>query len=147
MRLHPNDAITTKSPYITQCSAFSGRPTSGDANSGGGVGCIIDKSIYSVTSNGSMLFDSFTQFHDGGVGFWCKDLGNAEIVSSFTYYAHIGYTCTGGGRIRSVAGNNSTVSMVVYLQAPTPQKQHLQYCQRSETQLRIRRKLFSIQET
>lgn len=107
MRLHPNDAITTKSPYITQCSAFSGRPTSGDANSGGGVGCIIDKSIYSVTSNGSMLFDSFTQFHDGGVGFWCKDLGNAEIVSSFTYYAHIGYTCTGGGRIRSVAGNNS----------------------------------------
>lgn len=107
MRLHPNDAITTKSPYITQCSAFSGRPASGDANSGGGVGCIIDKSIYSVTSNGSMLFDSFTQFHDGGVGFWCKDLGNAEIVSSFTYYAHIGYTCTGGGRIRSVAGNNS----------------------------------------
>ena len=107
LRLHPNDPITTKSPYITQCSAFSGRPSSGDANSGGGVGCIIDKSIYSVTSNGSMLFDSFTQFHDGGAGFWCKDLGNAEIVSSFTYYAHIGYTCTGGGRIRSVAGNNS----------------------------------------
>ena len=107
LRLHPNDAITGKSPYITQCSAFSGRPGSSDANSGGGVGCIIDKSIYVVTSNGSMLFDSFTQFHDGGVGFWCKDLGNAEIVSSFTYYAHIGYTCTGGGRIRSVAGNNS----------------------------------------
>ena len=54
-----------------------------------------------------MLFDSFTQFHDGGVGFWCKDLGNAEIVSSFTYYAQIGYACTGGGRIRSLAGNNS----------------------------------------
>lgn len=107
LRLHPNDAITGKSPYITQCSAFSGRPGSSDANSGGGVGCVIDKSIYSVTSNGSMLFDSFTQFQDGGVGFWCKDLGNAEIVSSFTYYAHIGYTCTGGGRIRSVAGNNS----------------------------------------
>ena len=54
-----------------------------------------------------MLFDSFTQFHDNGVGFWCKDLGNAEIVSSFTYYCAIGYTCTGGGRIRSLAGNNS----------------------------------------
>ena len=54
-----------------------------------------------------MLFDSFTQFHDLGIGFWCKDLGNAEVVSCFTYYAHIGYTCTGGGRIRSLAGNNS----------------------------------------
>ena len=54
-----------------------------------------------------MLFDSFTQFHDLGVGFWCKDLGNAEIVSSFTYYCAIGYTCTGGGRIRSLVGNNS----------------------------------------
>ena len=108
LRLDPSLPIIGKSPYITQCSAFSGRPGSGDANSGGGVGCIIDKSIYgSTTSNGSMLFDSFTQFQDGGVGFWCKDLGNAEIVSSFTYYAHIGYTCTGGGRIRSVAGNNS----------------------------------------
>ena len=107
LRLHPNDPITTKSPYITQCSAFSGRPTSGDDYSGGGVGAIIDRSIYSTTSVGSILVDSFTQLHDGGVGFWCKDLGNAEIVSSFTYYAHIGYTCTGGGRLRSLSGNNS----------------------------------------
>ena len=107
LRLHPDDAITGKSPYITQCSAFSGRPTGTAPNCTGGVGALIDKSIYSVNSNGSMLFDSFTKFHDSGVGFWCKDLGNAEIVSSFTYYCHIGYTCTGGGRIRSLAGNNS----------------------------------------
>ena len=108
LRLDPNTPITTKSPYITQCSAFSGRPQSADLYSGGGLGALIDKSIYgSTTSNGSMLFDSFTQFHDNGVGFWCKDLGNAEIVSSFTYYCAIGYTCTGGGRIRSLAGNNS----------------------------------------
>ena len=108
LRLHPNDPITGKSPYITQCSAFSGRPVNAAPNCQGGVGALIDKSIYgSTVSNGSMLFDSFTQFHDLGVGFWCKDLGNAEIVSSFTYYCHIGYTCTGGGRIRSLAGNNS----------------------------------------
>jgi len=108
LRLHPDDAITGKSPYITQCSAFSGRPVGDAPNCQGGVGALIDKSIYgSTVSNGSMLFDSFTQFHDLGVGFWCKDLGNAEIVSSFTYYCHIGYTCTGGGRIRSLAGNNS----------------------------------------
>jgi hypothetical protein len=108
LRLHPDDAITGKSPYITQCSAFSGRPDGTAANCQGGVGALVDRSIYGqIVSNGSMLFDSFTQFHDGGVGFWCKDLGNAEIVSCFTYYCHIGYTCTGGGRIRSLAGNNS----------------------------------------
>jgi len=107
-RLHPFDPITGKSPYITQCSALSGRPVGSAPNCTGGVGAIVDKSIYGDTnSNGSMLFDSFTQIHDGGVGFWCKDLGNAEIVSSFTYYCHIGYTCSGGGRIRSLAGNNS----------------------------------------
>ena len=108
LRLNPNTAILGKSPYITQCSAFSGRPIGTATNCTGGVGAIIDKSIYgATTSNGSMLFDSFTQFHDLGVGFWCKDLGNAEIVSSFTYYCQIGYTCTGGGRIRSLVGNNS----------------------------------------
>ena len=109
LRLHPGDAITGKSPYITQCSAFSGRPDGTAANCQGGVGALIDRSVYNtgIVTNGSMLFDSFTQFHDGGVGFWCKDQGNAEIVSSFTYYCHIGYTCTGGGRIRSLSGNNS----------------------------------------
>jgi hypothetical protein len=108
LALNPNTAILGKSPYITQCSAFSGRPLGTAQNCTGGVGAVIDKSIYGATSsNGSMLFDSFTQFHDLGVGFWCKDLGNAEIVSSFTYYCQIGYTCTGGGRIRSLVGNNS----------------------------------------
>jgi len=108
LRLNPSIPITGKSPYITQCSAFSGRTLGEAPNCTGGVGAIIDKSIYGNTvSNGSMLFDSFTQIHDLGVGFWCKDLGNAEIVSSFTYYCHIGYTCSGGGRIRSLVGNNS----------------------------------------
>ena len=108
LRLNPATPILGKSPYITQCSAFSGRPIGTAPNCTGGVGALVDKSIYGATnSNGSMLFDSFTQFHDLGVGFWCKDLGNAEVVSCFTYYAHIGYSCTGGGRIRSLAGNNS----------------------------------------
>jgi hypothetical protein len=108
LRLNPDVPIIGKSPYITQCSAFSGRPLNSAPNCTGGVGALVDRSIYgATTSNGSMLFDSFTQFHDLGVGFWCKDLGNAEVVSCFTYYAHIGYACSGGGRIRSLAGNNS----------------------------------------
>ena len=117
LRLRADVGILTKSPYVSQCSAFSGRTaaevSAGTTRYGGGIGAIVDRSIYDVTgvglanSNGSMLFDSFTQFHDGGVGFWCKDLGNAEVVSCFTYYCHIGYACTGGGRIRSLSGNNS----------------------------------------
>ena len=41
-----------------------------------------------------------------------------EIVSSFTYYAHISYISTGGGRIRAVSGNSSygKVSMVAFLE-------------------------------
>jgi hypothetical protein len=54
-----------------------------------------------------MVFHAFTQIHDNGVGFWIKDRGGAEIVSCFTYFAHIGYTATGGGKIRALNGNNS----------------------------------------
>ena len=73
LRLNPVTPILGKSPYITQCSAFSGRPVGTADNCTGGVGALVDKSIYGATnSNGSMLFDSFTQFHDLGVGFWCR---------------------------------------------------------------------------
>ena len=30
-----------------------------------------------------------------------------ELVSVFTYYCHIGYYCTAGGKIRATVGNNS----------------------------------------
>ena len=103
LRLNPNSP-TTKSPYISQCSAFSDT----------GVGAIVDGSVHEkwdgtgTPSNKSMLFDSFTQiFITGGVGFWVTNNGNSEIVSSFTYYAHASYVATRGGAIRSLAGNSS----------------------------------------
>jgi len=103
LRLNPNSP-TTKSPYISQCSAFSNT----------GVGAIVDGNVHSkwegtaTPSNKSMLFDSFTQIHEqGGVGFWITNNGNSEIVSCFTYYAHISYAATRGGNIRSLAGNSS----------------------------------------
>jgi len=103
LRLYPNSP-TTKSPYISQCSAFSNT----------GVGAIVDGDVHAkwdgtaTKSNKSMLFDSFTQIHEqGGVGFWITNNGNSEIVSSFTYYAHISYAATRGGAIRSLAGNSS----------------------------------------
>ena len=33
--------------------------------------------------------------------------GKAELVSVFTYFNHIGYYCTAGGKIRATNGNNS----------------------------------------
>jgi hypothetical protein len=96
VRLNPASPITNKSPYITDCSAFST----------GGVGVIVDGSVHN-TGNKSMVFHAFTNIHDNGVGFWIKDNAKAEIVSCFTYYCHFGYATSGGAKIRSLNGNNS----------------------------------------
>jgi len=95
-RLNPNSMIT-KSPYVKESSAFST----------GGVGAIVDGSVGPVGSGGSMVFHTFTQVHDGGVGFWVKERGLSEIVSCFTYYCDFGLAATGGGKIRSLNCNNS----------------------------------------
>ena len=54
-----------------------------------------------------MVFDAYTQFLDGGVGFYVTRGASSEIVSCFTYYAHISYSSTRGGKIRAVSGNSS----------------------------------------
>lgn len=102
VRLNPSSPII-KSPYVSNCSAFST----------GGIGAIVDGKTHeqydsgNYRSNKSMVFDSWTNVHDNGVGFWITNNGSSEIVSCFTYYCHISYTSTRGGRIRSLAGNSS----------------------------------------
>ena len=101
-RLDPNSPIQ-KSPYIQNCSAIGGAA----------VGAFIDGGSHkhfdnsSTPSFKSVAFDAFTQVLEGGVGFYCKGTAALEIVSCFTYYAHISYISTGGGRIRAVSGNSS----------------------------------------
>ena len=97
LRLDPA-AVITKSPYIKECSAFSA----------GGVGAIVDGGLNADANNaGSMVFHTYTQIHDGGVGFWIRRNGRAEIVSCFTYYCDFGYAAADGGFIRALNGNNS----------------------------------------
>jgi len=96
VRLNPNSPVTTKSPYVLECSAIGS----------GAIGALVDGSVH-ATGNKSMLFHGYTCILDNGVGYWCKDNGKAEIVSCFTYYAYFGYSCTGGGQIRALNGNNS----------------------------------------
>ena len=101
-RFNPNSSIQ-KSPYIQNCTVFGGAA----------VGCYLDGAVHNHFNNSStpsyksMVFDSYTQVLDGGVGFYVKNAAATEIVSSFTYYAHISYTATNGGRIRAVTGNSS----------------------------------------
>ncbi len=101
-RFNPNSSIQ-KSPYIQNCTIFA------DA----AVGVLLDGAVHnhfnltSAPSYKSMVFDSYTQVLNGGVGFFITNAAATEIVSSFTYYAHISYSATKGGRIRAVTGNSS----------------------------------------
>ena len=96
VRLNPASPITTKSPYVLECS-FIGS---------GGIGALIDGSVHSTGAK-TMIFHGYTVISDNGVGYWVKDGGKSEIVSCFTYYAYFGYTASGGGFIRALNGNNS----------------------------------------
>ena len=102
IKMDPDSAIT-KSPYVQNCSAIGGAA----------IGALIDGNAHKhfdgapTTSFKSMVFDSFTQVLEGGVGFYCKGTSAMEVVSCFTYYAHISYISTGGGKIRAVSGNSS----------------------------------------
>jgi len=92
----PAGEILNRSPYIKDCSTFSE----------GGVGVIVDGEVH-ASGNKSMVFHAYTNLNSNGVGFWIRYGGRAEIVSSFTYYCYVGYSCTTGGTIRSLSGNNS----------------------------------------
>jgi hypothetical protein len=95
-RLNPNTTISSKSPYVKDCTA----------KSAGGVGAIVDGSVQSGGYK-SMVFWAYNIVMDGGVGLWASNGGRIEAVSVFTYYAYIGYATTTGGQIRSLSGNNS----------------------------------------
>ena len=101
-RLDPNSPIT-KSPYIQNCTAIGGAA----------VGIMIDGAVHAhfdtpaTPSYKSMVFDAYTQILDGGVGFYVTRGASSEVVSCFTYYAHISYSTTRGGKIRAVSGNSS----------------------------------------
>ena len=88
--------ITTKSPYVQNVTTF-------------GTGCIgmkVDGDLHS-TGNKSIVANDFTQILSDGIGYWANGDGKSELVSVFTYYCHIGYLATAGGKVRALNGNNS----------------------------------------
>jgi len=95
----PNDDrtwIINRSPYIQNVTTL-GR---------GSVGQKIDGALHNG-GNRSIVSNDFTQVIDEGIGAWVLNQGRAELVSVFTYYAHVGYLATNGGIIRGTNGNCS----------------------------------------
>ncbi len=88
--------IISRSPYVQNVATFGyaaiGQKIDGDLHNGG---------------NKSIVSNDFTQIISDGIGAWVTNNARAELVSVFTYYAHIGYLSENGGRIRGTNGNNS----------------------------------------
>ena len=94
--LNAASPVADKSPYIYNVTTFGN----------GATGAVVDGSLHG-SGNRSMLFHTVTHIHSDGLGIWAKDNANAEIISGFTYYCQIGYTATGGSKIRSLNSSNS----------------------------------------
>jgi hypothetical protein len=88
--------IITRSPYV------QGVTTLGTAC----IGQKIDGALHNG-GNDSIVSNDFTQVVSDGIGAWITNNGRAELVSVFSYYAHIAYLAENGGRIRATNGNNS----------------------------------------
>jgi hypothetical protein len=88
--------INTRSPYIQGVTTI-------------GTGCVgqkVDGSLHNG-GNRSIVSNDFTQVLSDGIGAWVTNNARAELVSVFSYYAHIGYLAQDGGIIRATNGNCS----------------------------------------
>ena len=106
---HEDTWIINRSPYIQNVTNFgtaaTGQKIDGNLHNGGNK---------SITSN------DFTQVISDGIGAHVLNGGRAELVSVFTYYAHIGMFAENGGIIRATNGNSSYGSFGVIADSNDP---------------------------
>jgi len=106
---HEDCWITSRSSYIQNVTTFgtaaTGQKVDGNLHNGGNK---------SITSN------DFTQVISDGIGAHVLNGGRAELVSVFTYYAHIGMFAEDGGIIRATNGNSSYGSFGAIADANDP---------------------------
>ena len=95
--------ISTKSPYIYNCTSFGN----------GATGAVLDGGAH-ASGNRSMLFHTYTAVHSDGLGIFLKNNANAEMISTFTYYCQVGYAAIGGSKIRSLNSSNAYGEYAVY---------------------------------
>ena len=95
----PNDPtvwIYKRSPYVQNVTTFGN----------GAIGLKVDGNLHNG-GNRSIVANDFTQVINDGIGAWVTNNARSELVSVFSYYAHIGYLSENGGKIRATNGNNS----------------------------------------
>lgn len=88
--------VTSRSCYVQNVTTFGS----------GATGQKIDGALHNG-GNRSIVSNDFTQIISDGIGAWVTNGGRAELVSVFTYYAHIGMFAQNGGIIRATNGNSS----------------------------------------
>jgi hypothetical protein len=88
--------ITSQSPYVQNCTAFSP----------GGTGMLIDGALHNGGYK-SMVANDWTQINSDGIGIHARNDGRTELVSVFTYYCAVGYLAETGAKIRSVQGSSA----------------------------------------
>ena len=101
--LDPGSGPTDQSVWITNKSCYVQNVTTF------GFGCVglkIDGALHNG-GNKSIVANDFTQICSDGIGVWCTNKARSELVSVFSYYAHIGYLSEAGGKIRATNGNSS----------------------------------------
>ena len=103
LALNAASPISTKSPYIYNCTSFGN----------GATGAVLDGALHS-SGNRSMLFHTYTAVHSDGLGILLKANSNAEMISTFTYYCTVGFACLGGLKIRSLNSSNAYGEYAVY---------------------------------
>jgi hypothetical protein len=72
----------------------------------GAIGQKVDGALHNG-GNRSIVSNDFTQVVSDGIGAWMLNGGRGELVSVFSYYAHIGMFALDGGIIRATNGNSS----------------------------------------
>ena len=88
--------VTSRSCYVQNVTTFGT----------GAIGQKVDGSLHNG-GNKSIVSNDFTQVISDGIGAWMANGGRGELVSVFSYYAHIGMFATDGGTIRATNGNSS----------------------------------------
>ena len=95
----PNDQrvwIINRSCYVQNVTTFGT----------GAIGQKVDGLLHNG-GNRSIVSNDFTQVVSDGIGAWMLNGGRGELVSVFSYYAHIGMFAQSGGIIRATNGNSS----------------------------------------
>ena len=103
LALNNASPVSTKSPYIYNCTSFGN----------GATGAVLDGSVH-ASGTRSMLFHTYTAVHSDGLGIFLKNNANAEMISTFTYYCQVGYAAIGGSKIRSLNSSNAYGEYAVY---------------------------------